>query len=537
MHLNSSFSIPAIRDFIPEKLKPWIVLCFVIIIQLSSGGIYLAAVGEMVGSLALMQEDIMMAGYASMVGMALTFTIMFRLKFRFCSRTALITCATVLILCNLISMHATSVPLLVIVSFIAGIFRMWATFECNSTIQLWLTPKRDMSVFFCFVYLLVQGSIQLSGLATIYMSFLAKWEYMHLLIIVLLGLVVLLTHILFRNYRSMKKLPLYGIDWMGALLWGAIVMCIIFICLYGEHYDWFQSAYIKMAAIATLIMLILNLWRASFIRHPYINNETWKFREVYKTIGLYIVVNFLLAPSHLLEHIYAESVLGYDSLNMISLNWIVLLGIIASSIFTYSTFAKRKWSYKRMMSIGFSAIALSLMIFYFTIDYNQSKSSLVVPIFLRSFGYVIIGICLLTVLTRLFTRVPFFYFPQTLSIQAFFSAGISGVLGTAIVARIFKVLVKKNSMLLSTELDNVNTLATNIPHAELYGIVQLQSVMVSMKEIYGWLVLIALFCLLLFMIKESSINAKSAIHPPFRKIRRFIKHQLRMDKKTEEGLI
>lgn len=186
-----------------------------------------------------------------------------------------------------------------------------------------------------------------------------------------------------------------------------------------------------------------------------------------------------------------------------------------------------------MTVIGFSTIVLSLIVFYFTIDYNQSKLSLLFPIFLRTFGYVIIGICFLTVLTRLFARVPFHYFAQSLSIQSFFSVIISGVLGTALLARILKILIKKNSMLLSSELDNVNTLASNIPTNNLYGILQGQSIMVSMKEIYGWLALIGLFCLFLFMIKESSINAKSTIHPPFRKIRRFVKHQLRMDENRE----
>ena len=183
---SAPFSIPAIRDFVPEKLKPWIIIVFVIIFQLS-GGVYLAAVSEMVGSTALMQEDIMMAGYASMAGMALTFAIMFRLKFRFTSKTSLLTCCSAIIACNLICMNTASVPVLVATCFIAGFFRMWGTFECNSTIQLWITPKRDLSVFFCFIHLLVQGCIQLSGIITVYTAFFSTWEYMHWLIIGLLG--------------------------------------------------------------------------------------------------------------------------------------------------------------------------------------------------------------------------------------------------------------------------------------------------------------------------------------------------------------
>ena len=235
MHETGPFSIPAIRNFVPEKLKPWIIVFFVIIFQIS-GGVYLAAVSEMVGSMALLQEDIMMAGYTSMVGMALTFTIMFRLKFRFTSKTTLLTCCIAVILCNLICLYTRSVPVLVGTCFIAGFFRMWGTFECNSTIQLWLTPKRDLSIFFCYIYLLVQGCIQLSGLATIYTAFFTKWEYMHWLVIGLLGLVMLFTIFLFRTCRILPKLPLYGIDWLGALLWGMILTCIICIFNISEMY-------------------------------------------------------------------------------------------------------------------------------------------------------------------------------------------------------------------------------------------------------------------------------------------------------------
>ena len=62
------FDIPDIPAFIPRKLKPWIFIVFVLIIQFS-GGVYLAAATDMVGDKALLNEDILMAGYASLVGM------------------------------------------------------------------------------------------------------------------------------------------------------------------------------------------------------------------------------------------------------------------------------------------------------------------------------------------------------------------------------------------------------------------------------------------------------------------------------------
>lgn len=136
---NQPFSIPQIR-FIPEPLKPWLLILFIIIFN-CTGGVYMAAVSDMVGSTQLLQEDIMMAGYASLVGMALFFAIMFRLKWAVRPKTALGSCTLVLIAANLICMHTSSVPVLVGVCLVSGFFRMWAIYECNSTIQLWITPQ------------------------------------------------------------------------------------------------------------------------------------------------------------------------------------------------------------------------------------------------------------------------------------------------------------------------------------------------------------------------------------------------------------
>ena len=523
--MANSFSIPAIRSFIPERLKPWVVVAIVIVFQLASGGVYLAAVSQMVGSLSLKQEDIMMVGYASMVGMALTFTIMFRLKFRFTAKTSLLSCATALIVANLVAMYSSSLPLLVLVSFFAGIFRMWATFECNSTIQLWVSPTRDMSVFFCFIYLLVHSSIQLSGLTTIYLSFLQKWEYMHWLMVGLLGLVILVTLIIYRNYRTMKKLPLYGIDWLGGLMWGLSALSILFVLNYGDFYDWFESDYIIGALCAAALLILLNLWRASFIRHPFIELKTWRHPVLIKTMALYLVINLFLAPSNLLEPIYMEAILGFDSLHLISLNWISLLGIVLGALFTYQTFALRKWRYKTMAVIGFSSILLYLLMAYFTMDFNQTKASLMLPLFFRSFGYVIIAISFITALTR----IPFKQFFQAVTVQAFVSAGIGGAFGSALILRGFRFLTAKNSLLLEAGFDRVHREAMGLPQASLYGEIQLHSLMVSIKELYGWLIIIALACLLLFIIKESSLRPNAAVHhPKMRKIRRFIKRQLRV---------
>ena len=309
------------HHFIPDKLRPWIVILFVIVFQLS-GGIYLASVSEMIGSLALMQEDILMAGYSSLVGMSLTFAIMFRLKFAFKPKTSLLICCAAIIICNVICMHTANLPILIFTCFISGVFRMWGTFECNSTIQLWLTPKRDLSVFFCYIYLLVQGTMLLSGITTNYISIISKWEYMHYFVIILLFIVMLLVMLIYNNKRFIKRLPLYGIDWTGAILWGVTVLSMIFVGLYGEYYDWWSSEWIVLGTIIAILSLSVNIIRASFIRHPFISNSLWNYKIIWIVILLYFIYDLLLSPSHLLEHIYLSDILGYDEYHINTLNWI-----------------------------------------------------------------------------------------------------------------------------------------------------------------------------------------------------------------------
>ncbi len=524
MHVpNQKFEIPQFRSFVPEWLRPWIVILFVIVVQFS-GGVYLAAASEMVGTTQLLNEDIMMAGYASLVGMALFFGIMFRVKFAVKPRTTLLMCGAVIAAANLVSMHTTNVPLLVGVSFVAGFFRMWATFECNSTIQLWLTPKRDLSVFFCYVYLVVNSSIQLSGIATILFSVWASWHYMHYFIVAALLVMMLLVMLFYKDVRVMPRLPLYGVDWLGMLMWGITALSILFVCLYGEYYDWWYAWQIRAAVLCAVLSLVLNLWRASFIRHPYVMLDTLKRPIVPITIAILIVADMLLAPSHIFEHALMEGVLGYDAEHIISLNWVAFAATIVAVLFTWLTFARRKWSYQRMFVIAFSAIAAYLAYFYFVIDYNLPKEALYFPIFVRTFGYIIVAVAVLTSLTRL----PFpFHFMQGVMMQNLFSASLAGVIGTTIVARVMKVVMARNAAWLAEGMDSISLSTIRTSFMALCGEVQVQALLETMKEIYGWLLMLAIVTIIALGVRYSGVRPRNVIHPTFRTISSVVRFTLR----------
>lgn len=522
---QGAFSIPDVIGIVPERLKPWLFIFFVIIVQFS-GGVYLAAASQMVGSTAMMEQDVMMAGVAQLVGMSVNFAVMFRLKFRYSCRTGMLICCAAMIAANIVCATTTSVPLLVASCLVAGWFRMWATFLCNSTIQLWLTPVRDMAVFFCYVYLVVDGAIRLGGVATVYTTFVSQWECMPVIMTGLLVLVMIMVAVLLRPVHGPMYIPLLGIDWIGSLLWSIFMLCFAYVCIYGNYYDWWEAAEICGATVIGLVCLTLNLWRASFLRHPYISFAAMTRRNVVYAMIIYTVFYILMAPGHVFESGFASGILGFDETNLIDLNWYVFAGIVCGVGFTYLTFARRRWRYKTLTAIAFALAAVYLAYFYFLIDYDIEKEMLFIPLFCRGASEVIISIVFLTSIVH--CGLHFFVFPQALVINGFFGAVMGATFGPAVIGEFLRRTVAANSALLGSAITGSNTHIPHIPLGELYGMVQRQALVESMKEIYGWLLIAGIICFAVIMCSYSSVRPW-AIFPKWKTIRRSIRSLVRRE--------
>jgi MFS transporter, DHA2 family, multidrug resistance protein len=490
---NHSFKVLALKEFVPNWLHFWPFIFFAVIFQLSEG-IYLALTRQMVGSLALKQEDVMMAGYASLVGMTMIFPILFRLKARFTSKTILLTNSVGIIVCNLITMNTMSMPILVCVCFIAGVFKLWSTFECVSSIQLKITPKWDFAVFLPIMFLIVLGSIQLSGILGGYLAYYLNWKCMQYLIIGLMLLIALFAMTLLRHYRSTPKQSLDNIDWLGGILWSLFLLLIIFVLEYGEHYDWLDSKYIRFSIIAMLLILSVNVWRAKTIKHPYIQLKSFTFMHIDTLLLLFALMCILLSTPNILQNSYTGEILHYDVLQTLSLNWSVFLGIIAGAYFSYVAFVKLHWGYKLMTNIGFSLILAYLVIFYFIIAPTTSKEMMFVPLFFRGAGNIIIYVTLTVYAGR---TIPFTHFFQVLAILGFVRTGFGSSLGTAIFGRLFSTTMNKNIMSLSLEIDKQNPIVNTIPFASIMEVLHKQALLVTIKEMYGYAILAGIIILLL----------------------------------------
>ncbi len=158
--------------------------------------------------------------------------------------------------------------------------------------------------------------------------------------------------------------------------------------------------------------------------------------------------------------------------------------------------------------------------FYFLIDYGVEKEMLFIPLFARGMASVIISIVFLTSIVQ--SGLPFTEFPQALTINGFTGAVMGATLGPALIGELLRHTVAKNIALLSANIVDFNPAIAHVPLGELFGMLSMQALVVSMKEIYGWLLIVSLVALLLILVGYGPVRPW-AIFPKWKNIRRGIK--------------
>lgn len=510
---QGKYRIVTFKDFVPDWLRFTILFLGVILFQFS-GSIYLTNLNEVVGGKALTTEDVKLISVASFIGMTMIFPILFRIKFRFMSRTIFFLVCSVIIIGNIICMYSNNMLVLLVVSFIVGAFKMIGTFECFSTLQLKITPTRDFTVFFSVVYLVVIGSIQLSGLLTAEISYLFNWQYMHILIVGLQLIYMIIVYTLMRPIRLMKKLPLYQIDWLGMGLWALVLLLINFIFEYGKRLDWLDSEYIRIAIVATVILLACAIQRMFGIRRPLIMPEVFRYKNLLKALGLFVILQIFLSTSSVIMSTYTGGILHYDILHNTSLNWAVFIGVLSGAALTFYWLSIYRGSYKVIFFVGFLAFVLHHFILYFVFLPGIAKEDLYLPYFLRGAGYVTLYISIAIYAAQ---GIPFPHFFASLAVLGFVRSAIGGTMANSLCSNVLQYLQKKNLMNLSQNMDIVDPIsnqvfANTLKHSlasgmtmeqaqtsatsALYNVTNMQAMLLSWKEYFGLVTIFGITVLL-----------------------------------------
>lgn len=236
-----------------------------------------------------------------------------------------------------------------------------------------------------------------------------------------------------------------------------------------------------------VVALLVNINRMTSISHPYIDPQVFKYKKFPVILFLFLMLCLFLATSSVLQNAFMMSILRYDTLNAISLNWCVFVGILAGAGVVFFRQAVLKKGYKLLISVGFTLIVVYQYYMYFLIYPDLNIESLYLPNFLKGIGHGILYIALTIYVAK---HIPFKHFFQSLCVLSFIRTSIATPLGSAILNRWMKHLQLDNWALLSRDLDDLTESIPNSSLMQLYNEVNTQTMLTSLKELFGWVCII-----------------------------------------------
>lgn len=476
--LQGPFRVPSFNSYVPRRLQPWIYLLFAFIFQLS-GGIYGGAMSHVMGEYSLMREDVLMVIMCNVVGVAMPFPFLFKMKFRFTNRSLLLNAALVIAVCNVLIVWTESLPVMCALSYIAGFFKLCGTFECMSNIQLWMTPKRDFTVFFPLLYCIVLGNIALSLWITEHLIYIYQdWRIINWTMAGAMLTVALVVYVTTHDFRFMKPLPFISVDYLGCLLWSAWMLEFIFFFNYGEYYNWLDSKVMRMDVVLFLVTGYFCISRMMHIRHPYISPEAWRYKRLIPLLILFAFVEFMGSTPKVLQTAFTGGVLHFGNLTTNVLNVVEWGAVIMGCLFCLLWCKVLHWKYTRLLTIGVAAMVGYPVMMYFLIDQGLPIERLYLPTALRSFGNAIF-FCMLTV-----------YLEELMPFQHFFMGlTMAGIIRNGPVATMCSGLFSFGIR---------HQMADNMARGLPYDATQL--LMISVRQLYGITCLIGIAVLLIFLI-------------------------------------
>lgn len=502
------FAMPMFHDFVPRWIRPWIYVVLAFCYQLS-GGVYLGAMADMMGEHAVMREDVQMCLYVTLAGMAFYFPVLFRMKFHFSNRFLLMTSAAVILVCNVFTMLNLPMPFLWVLCFLCGMAKIQGTFECMSTIQLWMTSKRDMAVFFPWLHVILLTSIEGSGFIAAAFAFYGHWTLMHYFVMALMLFVLVVQFFFTRPFHAMPTIvPLKGIDWQGALLWVLLAMQVAYIFNYGEWLDWWNAEEIRLLTGTSLITLVIALRRMHTATSPYFEPAMWRYPYVLPIILLVGVFEALFVTEHCLETVYYSAVMHYNDLTQETLAQWALPGMWAGCMFALGWLRLMRWGAYRLIAIGLMAFALYAGSFYFLVDADINIEQFYWPLILRGFGYAVIAIALMW---SLVTVMSFQHFFQGLSIFNVLHMFIGGVIGSACYSYGLRYYIADGFARLSGSADAVAFSARGIPMGNFMSRFVEDLSAQGIKTLYGWTVYAAII-LTIFMLLWDIPTVRRRVH-------------------------
>lgn len=497
-----------IRPWVPQWLG--IVTLFMVMLPIMMlNGAYTGSITEVSNTLGILSEDISMGYYATSAGMAVAYPIVPKIRSVITTKTLLLSDLFLQILISLFCAYTSNMDIIIACSFMIGFLKAFVMLELIIRIRPLFSPKNVRSEFYAYFYPIVFSGGQISIALTAQLAYYYQWQHMYYLVSILMMIAIVLILLFFRYTQRPTHIPYKEIDGKSILIIASGLLMTIYLFTYGKTLDWFDSSRLRIYAIIIPILIGLFIYRQQTSEKPYISLKPLSKHK--SVIGYFfmIIVMFFTATSSLVTS-YMNSIIRIDSVHANTLNLWLLPGFILGAILCFWWFRWQRWRFRFLIGGGMFCYVIYLGILYFYISPYSTYEMLYIPMVFRGLGMMILFIAFGVYVAEDLD-------PKVMLSNAFFLITFRSVLAPALSASFFSNMLYhlqlegmdrltdnmtltnpiaasrytqalNNALIQGHSFNEASQLASN----NLYITLQQQSLLLGVKELFGYVLIGAL---------------------------------------------
>ena len=385
-------------DKVELPTRPWVpkwlgvVTMFVVLLSvILLNGTYIGSSLDLSGELGTQTEDVMMAFYASTVGMIVGNPMTHKVRKVTTSKTIfLFNLAMQAVFC-MICAHTGSMLIITICSFIMGIMKVALTTEFIMIMMWFFSPEKVRSEWYAYFYPMVCGGGQLSMILTAEMAYNYRWQYTYYFVMGLLLVAMVFVILFFRKAERPVEFPFKDVNFRSILTIGVSYMLIIYVLIYGKTLDWFSSPVLRVCAVAAVVLGAAFLVHQRDLKQPYI--YLYPLRQWKPLLGyLFMFICMGFSTTTTVVNIYVNNILGLDSIHSNALCLWLLPGFVVGGIISFWWFRLQRWRFRYLIGAAMFCYAIYFGIIYFNIHPEGRYETLFLPMFFRGLAMMILVI-------------------------------------------------------------------------------------------------------------------------------------------------
>lgn len=489
----SDYNKGLFKSWVPKPVQLLLILLFTTVIM-SVNPVNTGNISMMVSDLGTMPEYLMMANFASFIGMATSMPLVLRVKMRFRTKEIMIFSLAVTALLSFVIGTTTVPEIIVAASFLMGFFKMFMMMEFILPLMFILSPDGKRGKFYAVFYpfSIIAGNI--SGYYLAKLAYHTTWQYPHLLTAGLCLILMMITVIFQHNQRFARKMPFSQIDWLSIVLFAATFMFMAFFLSFGKTLDWFEAPNIRIAFWGTVICFLLLTLRQLSLKRSYISFGIFTKSNVQSGLLMLLFTGVFLGAGTL-QNTFTVGILGYDMITNASLNMMMVPGVLQAGVVAFYWF-KNERPLKMFVFSGFAAFFLNSVMMYFMMVPELNYESWLLPMILKGYG---LGTLFIAVWFYTLDRLEMEPMLQAIGLILVFRSFVA----TAVFSSFFSWLQYR------FQWESVNNLAVyldgNLRSTQSalagYKNLQVNAILVANKKIYG-LIAIAAVGMMIYVLQH-----------------------------------